>query len=230
MKDGKDTSSSSWVLSNLFLSFPHGLFFFLYVSVCQTTNSLFLFLTSSPSLPIHPSMTVFKVHLLPLLPLASFFTDSRAVSSSATQGPVHTREEKNVCVTKDTTSMHCIFNIGRILCEDCFVFSLFWFKCCKKHKLLSVCQDLHPKRNYYYGVGSIFFFFCTIIYHFKCFFFSKLPLRFKLQKRLFEQKIISMAFWRNVESIMTVHIVENVYISVIIFVFINNCPLLLSMS
>lgn len=44
------------------------------------------------------------------------------------------------------------------------------------------------------------------------------------------KKIISTAFWRNVESIMIVHIVENVYISVIIFVFIINCPLLLIVS
>lgn len=130
VKDGKDTSSFSWVLSSFFLSF--GLFSFLcflYVS----NNSQFLFFTSSPSLPIHPSMTVFKVHLLPSLPYASFFTDSRAVSSSATQGPVL------VCVTKDTASMHCYFNLGRILVEDCLGFSLFFFKCCKKHKLLCVC-------------------------------------------------------------------------------------------
>lgn len=44
------------------------------------------------------------------------------------------------------------------------------------------------------------------------------------------KKNISMAFWRNGETIIIVHIVENVYISVIIFVFINNCPLLLNMS
>lgn len=41
------------------------------------------------------------------------------------------------------------------------VLSSSGFQCCKKHKLLSVCQDLQPKRNYYYGVGT---FFCIIIY------------------------------------------------------------------
>lgn len=41
--------------------------------------------------------------------LPPLFTNSRAVSSSATRGHAHTREEKQtVCVADDTVSMHCI--------------------------------------------------------------------------------------------------------------------------
>lgn len=52
------------------------------------------------------------------------------------------------------------FNLGRntTLFEDCLFCLRSDFQCCKKHKLLSVCQDLQPKRNYYYGVGTFFFF------------------------------------------------------------------------
>lgn len=59
-------------------------------------------------LPAHPSMPVFKVHLLPSVHLPSLFADSRAISSSATQEPVQTREEEDICVTNNATSMHCI--------------------------------------------------------------------------------------------------------------------------
>lgn len=87
-----------------------------------------------------------------LTALASFFADSRAVSSSATQGPVHTKEEKRKPHLRyqrcRVNALH--FNIGR----SQILFEVFWFfflrsgfQCCKKHKLLSVCQDLHPKKE-----------------------------------------------------------------------------------
>lgn len=113
----------------------------------------------------HPSMPVFKVHLLPLLPLAPLFTDSRAVFSSVARGPVHAREEKETSVLPTTPCQCIVFQHGK---KSDFIWRLVFvfffrsgFKCCKKHKLPSVCQDLHPKRNYYYVVGLFFF----IIYH-----------------------------------------------------------------
>lgn len=215
LKDGRETSSCSWVLSGFLNLFP-----FLNLSLSFLTFFSFLPLSypsqharvqsaltglSSPCFPLH-----WLQSSLPAVPHEDLFTQGK---------------KKNVCVTNDDASMHCISNIGRNFIWRYFLFFLHsGFKCCKKHKLMSVCQDLHPKRNYYYGVGVCFF--CIIIYHDVCF----LTDRRGLSYRLFEQKIISMAFWRNVESIMIVHIVENVYISVIIFVFINNCPLLLNMS
>lgn len=143
-------------------------FIFLHLSLYQTTLSKAL---SFPFLfTFYPSMPVFKVPLLPSLPLASLLADSRAVSRSATRGPVHTREEKETSLLP--TPCQCIVFQHRKKSDfvwRLFFFLCFGFKCCKKHKLLSVCQDLHPKRNYYYVVGFCFFFCFIIIYHFKWF-------------------------------------------------------------
>lgn len=68
-----------------------------------------------------PACPVFKVHF------SSQFSDSSAVSSSATRGLVHTREEKNVCVTNNAASMHRILiqeEIQFYLKIVCFFFVL----------------------------------------------------------------------------------------------------------
>lgn len=149
--------------SPLFPPTPFSLFLSLFSLPLFFISNNFIFYLSIPLCV--PSMPVFKVHLLPLPPLTPVSADSRAVSSSAT----HTRtclhkgrKKKNFCVTNDAAQ--CILfqyrkksdSYLKIFFCFCFFFSAFWFKCCKKHKLLSVCQDLHPKWNYYYGVGCVF--------------------------------------------------------------------------
>lgn len=101
------------------------------------------------------------------------------------------KEKKNVCVTV-TTPCQCIVFQYRKKCnlfEDCFC-------CCKKHKLLSVCQDLHPKRNYYYGVGSFFFFFCNNLSFLNDFLTDRRGLSYINFFWAKKKKKNSMAFWR----------------------------------
>lgn len=158
LQDGRESSSCiSWVLSSLlfFQPLPFSLFFSIFLYIKQLCQYLYCTLYSSPPpLPTHLSMTVFKVHLLPSLPLASLFAESRAVSSSATQG-----KKKQLLCYQQCRVNALYFNLGRntTLFEDCLFCLRSDFQCCKKHKLLSVCQDLQPKRNYYYGVGTFFF-------------------------------------------------------------------------
>lgn len=101
-----------------------------------------------------------------LIALASPRSPLHWLQSSLQQCRARTRSHKgrkgNVCVTNNAVSMHCISTWEEIWFYLKIVFFFrSGFKCCKKHKLPSVCQDLHPKRNYYYVVGLFFF----IIYH-----------------------------------------------------------------
>lgn len=152
--------------------------FFLCLSVCRTTNSnLFLFFTS---LSLYPSQHDCVESALTAL--ASPCLLLHWLQSSLQQ--CHTRTcshkgRKNVCVTKDTMSMHCNFNIGRILFQDCFV-SLFNVA---RNTNSCLCARTCIQKGIITMVLDFCFFFCTIIYH-KCL-FSKLPVRFELQKRLF---------------------------------------------
>lgn len=130
VKEGRNNSGFSWVLSSFLPS--HSLL--LCVFVYQTASSISLFI-GSPVHPVYPGMPVFKVHLLSSVPpFASSFTDSTAVCSGATKRDLFTRgkggrkkKKKHSCYQWCHVNA-LYFSIGwsRTI-EIVLRFSLFWW-------------------------------------------------------------------------------------------------------
>lgn len=165
LQDGRESSSCiSWVLSSLlfFQPLPFSLFFSIFLYIKQLCQYLYCTLYSFPpplSLPISAwpcSKCTYCPHF-PWLPSSLSPEQSPAVQPKDlfTQG----KKKQRLCYQQCRVNA-LYFNLGRntTLFEDCLFCLRSDFQCCKKHKLLSVCQDLQPKRNYYYGVGTFFFF------------------------------------------------------------------------
>lgn len=163
----RDNSSCSWVLSSFFFSFS--LFPFLYLSpsfLHKTTFSTVLFFFPSYPPPSLPACLFSKCTYCPCFPsLPSSLTPEQSSAVSRQDPFTQGKKRKRLCYQQRRVNA-LYFNMGRnlILFEDCLFFLFLFFshsgfKCCKKHKLPSVCQDLHPKRNYYYVVGFFYFFF-----------------------------------------------------------------------
>lgn len=121
--------------------------------------------STTPPLPTHLSMTVFKVHLLPSLPLPSLFAESRAVSSSATQGPVHTREEKTTSVLPTMPRQCFVFQFRKKydFIWRLSVLSSFWFSMLQETQTPVCVSGLATKKELLLWCWN-FFFFCIIIY------------------------------------------------------------------
>lgn len=107
-------SSSLSARFSLFLSI------FLYCSSCEATLSTSLYFSLSLYLPIHPSMPVFKVHLLPSLPSSLTPEQSPAVPHKdlLTQGK---KKKKSICVTNNAVSMHWKKVYLKIVCFFVFL-------------------------------------------------------------------------------------------------------------
>lgn len=110
-------------------------------------------------------------------------------------------------------------HIGRDLGRD-LIYFVFVLVLQETQSPVCVSGLASKKRNEAYGVGSIFFLYNNLSFlSYVC--FLTRPRGAELREK---QRIISMAFWRNVESIMIVHIVENVYICLLFLYLLIIVP------